>query len=293
MRVTDGAGSTEETDETGETDGSNATNEASETNATNAPRATIEARDVTHGYGRERVLEDVTLSVAPGEVVALIGPSGVGKTTLLRLLALFERPDDGTVRHGGEDVWANGNGERLDHRRRVGMVFQEPNLFGASVRQNVAYGLRVRQGWPERVRHSFASILGSASTSPAVAQALEAVGLESYADRDVDSLSGGEAQRVAFARALAYDPDVLVLDEPTSELDPRNTAILEDAVRTARANGIGVALATHDMHQARRVADRVGLLLDDGIVEIDETDTIFEDPSDDRTRQFIRGDLVY
>ncbi|MFC7214960.1 amino acid ABC transporter ATP-binding protein [Saliphagus sp. GCM10025334] len=281
MRATDGAGSTGGTDET---DGSN---------ATNAPRAPIEARSVSHGYGRERVLEDVTLSVDPGEVVALIGPSGVGKTTLLRLLALFERPDDGTIRHGGEDVWANGNGERLDHRRCVGMVFQEPNLFDASVRQNVAYGLRVRQGWRERVRLSFASILGRTSTPPAVAQALEVVGLASYADRDVDSLSGGEAQRVAFARALAYDPDVLVLDEPTSELDPRNTAILEDAVRTARANGIGVAMATHDMHQARRVADRVGLLLDDGVVEIDETETIFEDPSDDRTRQFIRGDLVY
>ncbi|MFC7240698.1 amino acid ABC transporter ATP-binding protein [Saliphagus sp. GCM10025317] len=281
MRATDGVGSTGGTDET---DGSN---------ATNAPRAPIEARSVSHGYGRERVLEDVTLSVDPGEVVALIGPSGVGKTTLLRLLALFERPDDGTIRHGGEDVWASGNGERLEHRRRVGMVFQEPNLFDATVRQNVAYGLRVRRGWPERIRISFASVLGRESTSPAVAQALEVVGLESYADRDVDSLSGGEAQRVAFARALAYDPDVLVLDEPTSELDPRNTAILEEAVRTARTNGIGVAIATHDMHQARRVADRVGLLLDDGIVEIDETETIFEDPSDDRTRQFIRGDLVY
>jgi tungstate transport system ATP-binding protein len=112
-------------------------------------------------------------------------------------------------------------------------------------------------------------------------------------DREASSLSGGEAQRVAFARALAYDPDVLLLDEPTSDLDPRNTAVIEEAVATARHRGIGVAVATHDMHQARRVADRVAVLLGTGVAEVGSSEAVFEDPSDERTRKFISGELVY
>jgi len=98
---------------------------------------------------------------------------------------------------------------------------------------------------------------------------------------------------VSFARAVAYDPDVLLLDEPTSDLDPRNTALLEDAIAAARDRGLGVVVATHDMHQAERVADRVAVLLDESITEVGPTEVIFEDPSDDRTRKFISGELVY
>jgi len=98
---------------------------------------------------------------------------------------------------------------------------------------------------------------------------------------------------VSFARALAYDPDVLLLDEPTSDLDPRNTAVIEEAIDEAQTRGIGVVVATHDMHQAERVADRVAVLLDDGITEVGPTERIFENPSDERTRKFISGELVY
>jgi tungstate transport system ATP-binding protein len=235
----------------------------------------------------------VSVGVDRGEVLCLIGPSGVGKTTLLRLLSLALEPDEGAVELDGTDAWAAENGDRLALRRRLGMVFQTPNLFDASVARNVEYGLRVRRPWSDRIRHQFRSLVGSNDTDGSVEDALDVVGLADRIDERADSLSGGEAQRVAFARALAYDPDVLLLDEPTSDLDPRNTAAIEDAIGRARDRGIGVVLATHDMHQAERVADRVGVLLDTGITELGPAERIFEDPSDERTRQFVEGELVY
>ncbi len=291
----------------------------------------LAAADVSYAYD-ETVLSDVSLTVDAGEVVAVIGPSGVGKTTLLRLLVLFERPDDGTVTFDGVDAWAVDDAERLALRRRIGVVFQEANLFDAPVRRNVAYGLRVRRPWSDRVRDELAALAArTAATAgqlgrllrvrrPAVDvgrrlvpahvreraaaavarpvpgrvdEALSVVGLADDLDVHATELSGGEAQRVSFARALAYDPDVLLLDEPTSDLDPRNTAVIEDAITEARDRDIGVVVATHDMHQARRIADRVAVLLDGTVLESGPTDAIFEDPADERTRKFVEGELVY
>ena len=173
------------------------------------------------------------------------------------------------------------------------MVFQEASLFDAEVARNVEYGLRIRRSWSDRLRESLTSVLQTNGTADAVEDSLDIVGLSEKMEQHADSLSGGEAQRVAFARALAYDPDILLLDEPTSDLDPRNTAVIEDAIAEARNRGIGVAIATHDMHQAERVADRVAVLLNESITEVGPTDTIFENPSDERTQKFISGELVY
>ncbi|MBP1987910.1 amino acid ABC transporter ATP-binding protein [Halolamina salifodinae] len=253
----------------------------------------IRLSNVSHSYGVEQVVDDVSLDVEPGEVVAVIGPSGVGKTTLLRTMALFLEPDAGTVALDGDAVWDAAEDERLALRRRIGMVFQEASLFDASVARNVEYGLRVRQDWRERIREQLRSLAGSTNPAAAVEDALEVVGLADKLDQQARSLSGGEAQRVSFARALAYEPSYLLLDEPTSDLDPRNTGLIEEAVFEARDRGIGVVVATHDMHQAERVADRVGVLLGDGFTEVGPTERIFDDPSDERTRKFISGELVY
>ncbi|WP_049971337.1 amino acid ABC transporter ATP-binding protein [Haladaptatus cibarius] len=258
---------------------------------------TLSAIDLSHGFDGEPVLSDVSLSVEPGDVVTIVGPSGTGKTTLLRLLGMFRPPESGSIEWRNEDVWRLSEDDRLGIRRRVSMVFQEPSLFNAPVAQNVTYGRRVRQSWSKRVRSSLARTLGSRTamdgTAPSVTNALETVGLVDKIDQNALSLSGGEAQRVAFARALATDPEILLLDEPSSNLDPRNTAVIEEAIADARRRGLGVVVATHDMHQAERISDRVGVLLDGTVIETGPPEQVFDSPDDDRTRKFVAGELMY
>jgi tungstate transport system ATP-binding protein len=254
----------------------------------------LAAHEMTFGYDAgEPLLRDISVGAERGEVLAIIGPSGTGKTTLLRLLSLFERPDRGTVELDGEDVWSLPAEERLAYRKRLGMVFQHRSLFSTTVGANAAYGLTVRRSWADRARSWLGGLGRDGQVPDAAREALATVGMAERVDQRASDLSAGEAQRVAFARALAPDPDALLLDEPTSNLDPRNTALIEDAVGDARNRNIAVVLATHDMDQARRVADRVAVFLDGTVIEQGPTERVFDTPEDDRARQFVEGELVY
>jgi tungstate transport system ATP-binding protein len=224
------------------------------------------------------VLHVDRLDIRRGEIFALVGPSGAGKSTLLRLLNFLEPPTTGCVQF----LDAKFNPSRpmpLKLSRRVTTVFQRPLLLNRSVSANVSYGLRLR---------------GQRNSAHRVETALDQVGLNAMARQPARTLSGGEAQRVALARAMVLQPDVLLLDEPTANLDPYNVGLIEDiAGRLNRERGTTLILVTHNVFQAKRLAHRVALLLEGQIVEITGVDTFFESPRDPRTAAFVRGEMVY
>jgi tungstate transport system ATP-binding protein len=230
---------------------------------------------VCHRYGDRVVLDIDRLDVRRGETLAIVGPSGCGKSTLLRLLQFLERPTSGRVRFEGQLVESE---PALEVRRRVTTVFQRPLVLNRSVRANLTYGLHVR---------------GAASGTAEIDDVLKALGLTHVAHAHARTLSGGEIQRVAFGRAVAFDPDVLLLDEPTANLDPRNVRLVEELIRAQQAQGVTIVIATHQIFQARRLAHRAALLLDGRVVEAAPTAQLFDHPVDPRTRAFLTGDMIY
>ncbi len=218
------------------------------------------------------------LDVQHGEAFVLVGPTGSGKTTLLRLLALVVPATKGEIRFDRKPARA----DDMDptQRRRITMVFQRPALLSATVFHNVAYGLHIR-GEKECIQ-------------PRVDRLLDRFGIAHLASADAHTLSVGQMQLVALARALAVEPDVLLLDEPTANLDPSRVALVEEIILDDhRERGTTVIWSTHNLFQARRVADRVGFLLDGRLVECSATEDFFEAPKNPRTDDFVRGKMVY
>ena len=231
---------------------------------------------VRQRYTGRTVLDLVELKVRRGEILALVGPSGSGKSTLLRLLNFLENPTEGTLYYEGRA--ADGERTPLELRRQVTTVFQQTALQKASVRANVAYGLRLR----------------GLRVDGQVEGLLETVGLSELAGAPARQLSGGEKQRVALARALIFRPRVLLLDEPTANLDPYNVGLIEQIVRTEnRDNETTVVLVTHNVFQAHRLAHRTGLILNGRLVELADTAAFFGSPADPRTAAFVSGEMVY
>ena len=230
----------------------------------------IQADGVTKSFGTTRAVDGASLSVARGELVALLGPSGSGKTTLLRAIAGFERPEAGTVRIGDRLVAGDGIWEEPD-RRRVGMVFQDGALFPhLSVGGNVGFG-RTRKGRVE--------------------ECLELVGLAHRARSFPDELSGGERQRVALARALATDPEVVLLDEPFASLDAGlRTALREEVATILRGAGASALLVTHDQQEALSLADSISLMRAGRIEQVGGPEDVYGRPATRWVAEFL-GDV--
>ena len=243
-----------------------------------SPAPLFKLQDISVAYEGRLVLDIPYLEIIKGEIFALVGPSGAGKSTLLRLLNFLEPPASGNIEFDGK-TYEGGLAAPLWVRRRVTTVFQRPMLLNQSVWNNVAYGLRLRS---ERNRNMD------------IQAALTAVGLTDMKNQRARTLSGGEAQRVSLARAMVIRPDVLLLDEPTANLDPYNVHLIEKIMgQLNQDSGTTLVLVTHNVFQARRLANRVGFLLDGKLVEVAEVENFFKEPADPRTLAFVQGDMVY
>jgi phosphate transport system ATP-binding protein len=246
--------------------------------------SSLRAVDLTLGFGEHTVLSDISSEVHKGKITALIGPTGSGKSTLLRT---FNRMNDkvrgyrhsGDVTLDGRSIW-HPHVELMSLRRRVGMLFQRPNPFPMSIQDNVVAGVKAHK-------------MASRDQLRAVAERrLRDVGLwDAVSTRLKDSpfrLSGGQQQLLCLARALAVDPEVLLLDEPTSSLDPMATESIEALLRTLVPD-ITVVIVTHNLAQARRVADRTMFLFQGHLVEQGETTQVFEHPAKEETAHYVGG----
>jgi phosphate transport system ATP-binding protein len=246
----------------------------------------IQVRDLNAYYGKAHVLKHVDMKIAPNHVTALIGPSGCGKSTFVRCLnrmheTIPEAYAEGEVIVGDKNIYERGTAA-VDVRRRVGMVFQKPNPFPTmSIFDNVASGLKLN------------GIRKRAVLDEAVQRSLEAAALwgevkDLLHKKSGASLSGGQQQRLCIARALAVQPDVLLMDEPASALDPISTSKIEELMFQLKEN-YTVVVVTHNMQQAARVAEYTGFFLMGSVIEFDSTQKIFTTPSDKRTEDYITG----
>jgi tungstate transport system ATP-binding protein len=233
-------------------------------------------RDVTVEKNGRVLLDVPEFEVKQNEVLAVLGPNGAGKSTLLQVLALLERPTTGTVLFDGAEV----TGNPLAYRRRMALAFQEPLLLDTSVEGNVRTGLRLR-GVP------------GAEQKRRAAEWLERFGITGLASRSGRFLSGGEAQRTSLARALALEPDVLLLDEPFAALDaPTRQALIEDLDRILTQSRTSTVLVTHDRSEALRLGDRVAVLIDGRIHQLDPPQEVFSAPADEEVAAFVGVETI-
>jgi tungstate transport system ATP-binding protein len=231
---------------------------------------------LVHGYENQGVLNVNHLAIKQGEILSIIGPSGAGKSTLLRLLNFIEEPNSGTILF---DQQYNHTTVTLSQRRRITTVFQNPALLQRTVLKNLSFGV---------------SLHGKKVIKKEMIDWVERLGLSGLENKSAKKLSAGEAQRVALARALLVKPDVLLLDEPTANLDPYNVRLIEEVVlEENQTNQTTLVLVTHNIFQAKRISHRTALLLGGKLIEIQDTESFFNQPLNDETRAFIQGELVY
>jgi tungstate transport system ATP-binding protein len=239
-------------------------------------KSIYELNKLEQSYNDRQVLNVSTLSIRRGEILAVVGPSGAGKSTLLRLLNFLESPSSGSISFSGK---IESRQISLDTRRRITTVFQRPILLKRTVAANLKYAKKLH---------------GEKNLPGEIDDWLMRLGLASLENSPATKLSEGESQRVALARAMLLAPDVLLLDEPTANLDPYNVDLIETIVREDNVErGTTVVLVTHNIFQAQRLAHRTALLLQGEIVECSRTNEFFTSPKNSKTAAFLRGELQY
>jgi molybdopterin-binding protein len=233
----------------------------------------LEIENIFKEYEGKNILENINLRIKRGTTLGIIGPTGCGKTTLLRIVDLIEKPSSGKIYFDGIDV-SKSNREELNYRRKIGMVFQKPVVFKGTVLENIQYGLNIRG-------------LNAESTQYKINEILESLGLEGYEDRKASSLSGGETQRIALARALIIEPEILMLDEPTANLDPLSTEKIEEMIEEIRKkNETTIIMSTHNLIQGQRLCDEIAIIYH-RIHQIGKPEDIFRRPKNSFVADFV------
>jgi tungstate transport system ATP-binding protein len=230
--------------------------------------------NVEKNYHALKALDAVTLNAEGGKTIVLLGVNGAGKTTLLRIIAGLEQPDKGNIIFNGQNMTAQ------ELRKIATMVFQKTVMFNRNVYDNLAFGLKIR-GTPEP------------EIAAKVTEALHSVGLSSFEKRRGKKTSGGEQQRISLARAFLLDPRILLLDEPTANLDPNSARIIEKAITNRKSSDRIIIMATHNLGQAKRLADIVMHVHEGKIIETASPKDLFDNPQHELTRKFIGGELEF
>jgi len=230
--------------------------------------------DVQKNYQDVQALKSVSLNLQGNKIIVFLGVNGAGKTSLMRILAGLENPDYGQIFFNNRPVVAK------ELRTFTTLVFQKTAMFSMNVYDNLAYGLRIRKFPDEEI-------------SDRIAEALNDVRLSGFEKRRAKKLSGGEQQRVALARALLLDCNVLLFDEPTANLDPNSAAIIEKTIVEKKREDRIIVMATHNLHQARRLADEIIHIHDGKVIEVASSKEFFENPKCEISRKFINGELDF
>jgi len=233
----------------------------------------LEVNIKEHGYDGKVVLRDVKHTFAENCIHGIIGPNGSGKSTLLKLLAVMEKPVDGTVMYKGQNL--------VSPHPQIACCWQKPYLFRGTVRYNLEYPMKIRQ-WDKKKREQ------------RIDEIINSYQIDYLIDRNIIGLSGGEAARVAIARAIVPYPDVLILDEPSAAMDPKNVMFIESLLRTLRdTTDLTIIMVTHNMFQAKRIANETIFISEGTIVEAGATADIFANPEHDETKQFVTGEFIF
>jgi tungstate transport system ATP-binding protein len=239
-----------------------------------AMSVSLQLIDLAKKYRDVKALKSVSLKLQGNKIIVILGVNGAGKTTLMRILSGLESPDSGQI------LFNNQNTDPTALRQVSTLVFQKTAMFTMNVYDNLAFGLKIRKVPKDEISNK-------------VCDALEAVRLSGFEKRRAKKLSGGEQQRLALARAFLLDSHVLLLDEPTANLDPNSAIIIEKAIVTKKSSERIIIMATHNLNQARRMADEIVHIHNGEVVEVAKSEDFFENPKSEITRKFINGELDF
>ena len=236
--------------------------------------AHLQLQGIEKNYATVKALDTVNLEASGGKIIVLIGVNGAGKTSLLRVIAGLEKQDRGSVLFNGKNVTDK------ELRQIATLVFQRTAMFSRSIYDNLAFGLKIRGKNNLEIKEK-------------ITEALHNVGLKNFEKRRAKKISGGEQQRIALARAFLLEPKILLLDEPTANLDPNSTTIIEKVIMSRRHQDTIIIMATHNLSQAKRMGDEIAHVYNGTLIEVASPQEFFENPRSEITRKFINGELEY